>query len=150
MTRLEKEFDEIISTLMYPARYAKSFVNHGGAYPPYNILKVSDNETVLEIAVAGFGEDEVSVSVDAENLKVIGTKNNIPHNEEYLYKGIATRAFEKSFALSKDAKVEKAEYADGILSVFVTYEFAEAKKTKDIPISRGSREYLTEADDIVK
>lgn len=147
MTRLEKEFDEIVNTLMFPTRFAKTFVNSGSSYPPYNIIKVSDNETVLEVAVAGFKEEQISVTVDDGKLLVSGKKDN-SNVADYIYKGISTRTFEKSFALSKDAIVEKAEYADGILSVHVKYEVPEEKKPKNIPISRGERVYLTERDDI--
>lgn len=142
MTRLEKELDDII-TMMFPTRIAKTFVNSGTTYPPYNIIKYSDTETVLEIAVAGFREDEISVIVEDAQLKISGKKetNDVV---EYLYKGIGTRAFEKSFTLPKDSKVDKAEYADGILKVFVSYQIPEEKKPKAIPIQKTERVLLTE------
>jgi molecular chaperone IbpA len=148
MTRIQKEIDDIISTLLFPTRYAKTFNNVGTTYPPYNIIKISEAETVLEVAVAGFKENEVNVVVEDGYLRISGKKEN---NDiaNYLYKGIGTRSFEKSFALSKDSKVDRAEYTDGILSVFVKYEVPEEKKPKQIPISKGERIYLTERDDIV-
>lgn len=148
MTRIQKEIDEIINTLLFPTRYSKSFTNVGTTYPPYNIIKISDSETVLEVAVAGFKENEIKVVVENGYLKISGKKEN-NDTANYLYKGIGTRSFEKSFALSKDTKVERAEYADGILSVFVKYEIPEEKKPKQIPITRGERIYLVEKDDTV-
>lgn len=147
MTRIQKEIDDIISTLLFPTRYAKTFNNVGASYPPYNIIKISENETVLEVAVAGFEEEEVNVVVEDGYLRISGKKENTG-TATYLYKGIATRAFEKTFALSKDAKVDRAEYAHGILSIFVKYEVPEEKKPKQIPISKGERIYLTEKSDV--
>lgn len=143
MTRLEKELDDMINTLMFPTRYAKTFAPTGTSYPPYNILKLNEEVTVLEVAVAGFKEEEISVVVEDGQLKISG-KKEVNDSASYIYKGIGTRAFERTFILSKDAKVDKAEYADGILSVFVSYQIPEEKKPKAIPISRGERLYLTE------
>jgi molecular chaperone IbpA len=144
MTTLEKELDDIVSTLLFPARYAKSIVNGGTAYPPYNVIKIDDQTTVVELAVAGFKESELNVVVEEGNLKISGKKEIDNSSTNYLYKGIGTRAFEKMFGLSKDARVEKAEYSDGILSVFVTHIVPEVKKPNEIPINRGSKIYLTE------
>ncbi|MFA7407632.1 MAG: Hsp20 family protein [Anaerolineaceae bacterium] len=148
MTRLQQEFDQIIDQLMFPTRIAKTFSDANSGYPKYNLIRVSEEETVIELAVAGFKEDEIEVSVEENTLKISGRKGNTDV-ADYLYKGIATRAFEKSFGLTRDAKVTKAEYTDGILSVFVTYEIPEEKKPKAIPIGKGDRLYLTERSDIV-
>lgn len=144
MTRLEKEFNNIIDSMMFPTRVSRAFNNTGATYPPYNIIRLSDTQTVLEVAVAGFKESEVSVTVEEGYLKISGRKEKTTEASEYLYRGIGTRAFDKSFALSKDAKPDAAEYSDGILSVFVSYELPEDKKPKQIPISRKEPVYLTE------
>lgn len=143
MTRLEKELDEIVNSLLFPARYAKSFVNSGATYPPYNIIRLNEQNAVLEVAVAGFKENELNVVVEDGVMKVSGRKQE-PDNIDYIYKGIGTRAFERNFTLSKDAQIERAEYADGILSIFVVYIVPEEKKPNSIPIKRGERLYLTE------
>lgn len=145
MTRLQRELDSIIDSLMFPSRYTAAYTNSGPSYPPYNIIRMSDTETVLEVAIAGFKEDEVNVIVEDEKLKISGKKESAD-TSNYVYKGIGTRSFERTFALSKDTKVTKAEYADGILSVFVHYEVPEEKKPKQIPVQRGERLYLTEAE----
>ena len=144
MTRLEKELDDIVSTLLFPARYAKTFVNSGASYPPYNIIRLDEIRSVVEIAVAGFKESELSVLVEDGNLKISGKKEVEHAASSYIHKGIGTRAFERSFALSAETKVDRAEYADGILSIFVTYIVPEEKKPNEIPITRGQRQYLTE------
>lgn len=149
MTRLQKEFDSIIETLLYPRSYSvPGYQKKGSSYPPYNIIKLSETETVIEIAVAGFKESDIDVLVEDKTLKISG-KKDIGDDSNYIYKGIGTRSFERSFALSSDTKVTKAEYSDGILSVFVEYEIPEEKKPKQIPIGKGERVYLTEKDDIV-
>jgi molecular chaperone IbpA len=144
MTRLQRELDSIIDSLLFPTRFTTAYANSGPSYPPYNLIRLSDTETVLEVAIAGFKEEEVSVVVEDEKLKISGKKESTESSSNYIYKGIGTRAFEKVFALSKDTKVTKAEYADGILSVFVHYEVPEEKKPKQIPVHRGERLYLTE------
>jgi molecular chaperone IbpA len=143
MTRLEKELNSIIDSMLFPSRYATTYRRTDTSYPPYNIIRLDDTKTVLELAVAGFKEEEISVTVENGYLKVSGkkTKNNDTH---YLYKGISTRAFEKVFALSNDTKVDGANYADGILSIHISYEIPEEKKPKQIAINRGERVYLTE------
>lgn len=143
MTRLEKEIDDIVHSLLFPARYAKSFVNSGASYPPYNIIRIDEQHAVLEIAVAGFKEAELNIVVEEGVLKVTGRKQD-SDNIDYVYKGIGARAFERRFTLSQDARIEKAEYADGILSIFVEYLIPDEKKPNTIPINRGDRQYLAE------
>lgn len=145
MTRLQKELDGIIDSILFPNRFATAH-QKAATYPPYNIIKLSDTKAVLELAVAGFKEEDISITVDENNLKISASIQKSPEDPEinYIYKGIGTRAFEKTFSLATDTKVESAEYADGILSVFFVYEIPEEKKPKPIPISRGERLYLTE------
>jgi molecular chaperone IbpA len=143
MTRLEREIDDIVNSLLFPARYAKSFVNNGASYPPYNIIRLDEQHAVLEVAVAGFKEADLNITVEDGVLKVSGRKQE-SDNINYIYKGIGARAFERSFTLSHDARIERAEYADGILSIFVEYVVPEEKKPNTIPINRGERQYLAE------
>lgn len=142
MTRLD--IDDIVNTLLFPSRYAKSFVNSGTSYPPYNIIRLNDQQAILEVAVAGFKESELDVIVEDGILKISGKKNADPETINYIHKGIGARAFERTFTLSPDAKINRAEYTDGILSVFVDYVVVEQKKSNSIPINKGERVYLTE------
>jgi molecular chaperone IbpA len=142
MTTLQKELNAMFDTLFFPNRYTTTFANSGSSYPPYNIIRLSDTETVLEVAVAGFKEDEINVVVENGYLKVSG-KKEVVNDVQYVYKGIGTRSFEKAFSLSKDTKITRAEYVDGILSVYVNYEVPEERKPKEIPIVRASKpQYL--------
>jgi molecular chaperone IbpA len=128
--------------MLFPTRFAKAYSNTSGvSYPPYNILKVSDDSLILEVAVAGFNEDEISVLVEDGYLKISG-KKSAENGVEYLYKGIGTRSFERSFALSKDAVVESASFEAGILSVLVKEQFPEEKKPRQIPIKKVEKTFL--------
>lgn len=143
MTRIQRQLDDILNTFLFPPHVAKTFTNVAPSYPPYNIVRKSETETILQVAVAGFKENEISVTVEDGYLKVSGRKEDTD-NTDYIYKGIGTRVFAKSFLLSKEAKVESASYSDGILSVFVVYEVPEEKKPKQIPISKGETVLLVE------
>jgi len=96
---------------------------HISSYPPYNLVKLHDNEFVLEFAVAGFDKKDVKVTVDNGKLTVSGlisndTKDN-EDTEEYLHKGIATRSFSSTFALGEHVQVEDAQMRDGLLIIYV-------------------------------
>lgn len=143
MTRLEKELNDVLDAVFFPSRLTQSFAKSGASYPPYNIIRLSDTKTVLELAVAGFKEEDLTVTVDDGHLRVAGKKDDVD-DTKYLYKGIGTRAFERVFTLAKDTKVDGAEYADGILSVFFSYEVPEEKKPKKIEITKSQKMLLTE------
>jgi molecular chaperone IbpA len=141
MTNVDKLFDNLFGTFL------ASSVKELNAYPPYNVIRVSETETVLEYAVAGFNEKQITVEVENNILKITGTKDT-SDIANYLYKGVATRSFEKRFSLHKNSEVTKAEYADGMLSIHIKSVTPESNKSL-IPIVKGQRTYLTERDDIV-
>jgi molecular chaperone IbpA len=146
MTRLM--LDEMFDTLTMPARLIANAASTNSTYPPYNIIQATDKLTVVEFAVAGFKEEEVSVVVEQGTLRVSARKQT-NETTRYIHKGISARAFEKTFQLAKNVRVERAEYADGVLSVFVVQLDDERSAGTKIPIQRGQRMYLTEGDDIV-
>jgi molecular chaperone IbpA len=142
---MTKELESIINSIMFPTPRARAFVNSGTAYPPYNIVRLDEENTVLEMALAGFKESELSIVVEDGYLRISGRKEEVAEGTQYIYKGIGTRAFEKVFTLSQNARVDSAEFVDGILSVRVSYEIPEEKKPKQIPIGKRSEpELLTE------
>lgn len=142
MTKLEKELNSLFNVFKY-----LEVLPGAKPYPPYNIIQIDQYETVIEVAVAGFKENELFVTVEQDRLKVVGRKSN-EDIANYLYKGIGGRTFERVFTLAPDVKITGAEYADGILSIFVRIIPPEDKKKGDVPITRGSRAYLTQRDDI--
>jgi len=102
-------------------------------YPPYNIVKVDDDETyIIEIAAAGFSKEDIELTYTENQLVVKGSKDG--DEADYLHKGIAARTFEKSFILGDDVKVVEANMTDGILSIRLEREIPEHKKPRTIEI----------------
>lgn len=113
------------------------------AYPPYNIKKIGDDR-IIELALAGYSEDELSIELAGDILTISGAKEELTGNVmeqaqemvvEYLHKGIAARKFSRQFTIAENAKVTGAVFKDGILSVTITMETPKAPKTKTIAIS---------------
>mgnify|MGYP003340933624 FL=1 len=108
-------------------------------YPPHNIIKLEDNKYVVELATAGFREDELTVVVEDKVLKISGGKS--PNDRgEYLQKGISTKSFEKHIPLIDTVEVQGATYVDGILSVQLENIIPEHQKPKVIPILGMNKE----------
>ena len=108
----------------------------GNAYPPYNIEKLGDDAYRISMAVAGFDEDELDVTVH-ENVLIITGRVAERENEstrEFLHRGIGTRAFERRFELADTIKVTGAEYANGLLNIELVREIPEEKKPRKIAI----------------
>ena len=104
------------------------------SYPPYNVLQFSEDEYRLDLAIAGFEKDEISVTVKDGSLIISGEKDGDYEDDTYLYRGIATRKFTRSFALGEFMEVDEAEIENGILSVVITRVIPEEKKPKEITI----------------
>ena len=107
-------------------------------YPPYNIERTGDNDYRISIAVAGFGENELSIESKENTLTVKGEKQvKEEQNGEVLYQGIAARAFERVFQLADYVQVKGAALENGLLHVDLVREVPEAKKPRQIPIGSG-------------
>lgn len=104
-------------------------------YPPYNIVKHSDDKYTIEIAVAGFSKDEIDVETK-ENTLLIESKSRPEGDDdkEFLHKGISNRAFKKAFTISDDVVVNGADMKDGILKIEMERIIPEEKKPKVIKI----------------
>lgn len=109
------------------------------AYPPYNIEKTAENGYRISIAVAGFSADELSVEVKEGALTVAARKATDDAPKAYLHRGIATRAFERRFALADHVRVSGATHADGMLHIDLVREVPEALKPRRIEIGRGNQ-----------
>ncbi|MBN2906568.1 MAG: Hsp20 family protein [Rhodobacteraceae bacterium] len=108
------------------------------SYPPYNIEKTSENGYRISIAVAGFTADELSVEVKENALIIAARKAPEPQERTYLHHGIATRAFERRFALADHLRVTGATHADGMLHLDLVREVPEALKPRRIEIAKGA------------
>ena len=112
-------------------------------YPPYNIVKTDENSYQVEIAVAGFTQDEISITVEDGVMTVTGEKS-ISDNAEYLHKGIATRDFTRTFTLADTVEVRGADMNSGILSISLENVIPEEKKPRKIAIGNSEAQLLTE------
>lgn len=105
-------------------------------YPPHNILKIDENNFVVQLAVAGFAEGEININVEKNVLTVTGssTRDN-EFGAEYLVQGISMRDFERSFTLAEYVEVSGASITNGILSIRLERIVPEEKKPKSIAIT---------------
>jgi molecular chaperone IbpA len=109
------------------------------AYPPYNIEKRGENEYRITMAVAGFKPSELSIVAQDDELHITGTTAVAEQDKtEYLYKGIATRNFQRKFRLTDFIKVVGANIADGLLTIELLREVPEARKPRTIEITQGA------------
>ncbi len=106
-------------------------------YPPYNIEKTADDAYRISVAVAGFGPDDLSVEVRDGALFVAARKSEDDTPRAYLHRGIATRAFERRFALADHVRVTGAVQEHGMLHIDLVREVPEALKPRRIEIGRS-------------
>jgi molecular chaperone IbpA len=109
-------------------------------YPPYNIEKTGDDAWRISVAVAGFTDDELSVEVKENALFISARKAEDDQERSYLYRGIATRAFERRFHLAEHVRVTGAEHENGMLHIDLVREVPEALKPRRIEIA-SNREF---------
>jgi molecular chaperone IbpA len=115
-------------------------------YPPYNIKKHDDTHYTIEIAVAGFGQQDIDIELDGDKLVVKGNVQT-SENDDFLFRGIANRAFTRSFALNDQVEVKNAEIFNGMLKIALERLVPESKKPKKIVVkSKGEKQFLTEED----
>lgn len=107
------------------------------SYPPYNIEKTDEDAWRISIAVAGFTEDELSVEVRENALVIAAKKADADAERTYLHRGIATRAFERRFALADHVRVTGASHLNGMLNIELAREVPEALKPRRIAITNG-------------
>jgi molecular chaperone IbpA len=108
-----------------------------GNYPPHNIVKYSDSQYAIEIAVAGFKKNEITVEVDQDQLIVRGTQGEIEietESKEYLHRGLASRKFEQTWTLAEYMEVKDAEVKDGMLIIEIERIVPESLKPRLIKV----------------
>lgn len=129
-------FEDTVKQLDSIARStAKSF-----GYPPYNIVKVDDNKYVIEVAVAGFGKQDLTVELKENSLVVSGNITADTPVENYLYKGIADRAFTRKFNLADTVEIQNTQLMNGMLKIFLENVIPESKKPRKIDIEEPTTE----------
>ncbi|MSP46060.1 MAG: Hsp20 family protein [Xanthobacteraceae bacterium] len=114
-------------------------------YPPYNIERTGENDYRVSVAVAGFGENELSIESKENTLTIKGEKQvKQDNNGEVLYQGIAARAFERQFQLADYVQVKGASLENGLLHVDLVREIPEAKKPRQIAINGNGKPQAVE------
>lgn len=105
-------------------------------YPPHNIVKRGDDETEIEMAVAGFKPEEISVTVEGGRLTITAEAETKADEDGkvYAYRGISTRSFTKAFHLPEHWEVKEARFENGLLVVSLLHLVPEEKKMKRIEI----------------
>jgi molecular chaperone IbpA len=111
-------------------------------YPPFDLVKTGEHEYRIELAVAGFKSDEIDITAQQNVLLVTGRKKEDGGEKDnnYIYRGIATRSFERRFALADHIQVTGADLRDGLLAIELVREIPEAMKPRKISIGRSEGE----------
>lgn len=108
------------------------------AYPPYNLIQLDEDNFIVEVALAGFSEDDITITKDDNKLIIDGKKKAQESDtkaEMYLHRGIGSRAFIREFILAEHVEVTGASLKDGILLVKLKRELPEEKKPHQIEIN---------------
>jgi len=111
-------------------------VTHSSAFPRHNVIKIDEEHSRIELALAGYNREDLCVDIEGETLVISGSKNDNEVN--YLHKGISYKSFTRKFRLSDYVVVEGAEFNNGLLVVHLKTVMPEEKKTKTIEISSDS------------
>lgn len=106
-------------------------------YPPHNLVKLSETDYIVELAVAGFKESDIEITAEKGLLTIKGTREDKPENVVYLYRGIGTRSFTKAIALADTIEVTGATFSDGVLTINLENVVPEHKKQRKISISNN-------------
>ncbi|MBL4800995.1 MAG: Hsp20 family protein [Emcibacter sp.] len=116
----------------------KSLSNNEATYPPYNIEKINNDDYRITVALAGFSEDDLDISIN-EGVLIIAAKNTHDKEDEdesrYLHRGIAKRSFERRFRLADTIRVNGAALENGLLTIDLQREVPEHLKPRKISIT---------------
>lgn len=110
------------------------------SYPPHNIVKIDDNHYLVELAVAGFDENELEISVQNGVLTVTGAKEDA---RTYVHKGISTRKFTRSWSLNEHVDVRSAALSNGLLVIELERNVPEAERPRKIKIGQKAESKKT-------
>ena len=122
-------FDHLFKELDHTTRHANDH------YPPHNILKIDENQYLIELAVAGFSQDELEVDIKERTLTVKGEHPS--QGREYIHRGISTKKFKRTFRLSEHVQVHGADIIDGILAIQLKVIIPEDQRPRKINIGKN-------------
>jgi molecular chaperone IbpA len=122
-------FDHLFKELEFTATHANDH------YPPHNIIKAGETEYLIELAIAGFSQDEIAVEVKDRTLTVTGEHES--KGREFIHRGISTKKFRRTFRLSEHVNVNGADVQDGILAIQLEYLIPENQRPRIISIGKN-------------
>lgn len=103
-------------------------------YPPFNIIRTGENAYLVEVAVAGFSEDDLEITLHNGLLKIVGESTEKHNTSDYIHKGMARRGFTRTFRVNKGVEVQDAQIYNGVLQVRMVRHIPEEEQPKKIPI----------------
>jgi len=109
-------------------------VAKAATYPPYNIKQVKENQFVIEMAVAGFAQSDIEITLEGNKLVIKGNTEDSETPENFLYKGIANRNFTREFKLADKVEIENAELVNGMLKIGLANMVKIQDNIKKIPL----------------
>ena len=124
-------FDHLFDELEQITNHAKD------TYPPHNVIKADEMKYDIELAIAGFSKDDITIELKEHVLSIKGDREQRRDQDKYVHKGISGRKFYKSFRLSEYAEVTGADLTDGILTVNIEVVLPEEKRPQQISIGTG-------------
>ena len=119
-------FDRLLDDMQFAASHAKDH------YPPHNVIKESETEYLIELAIAGFAREDIKIEQKERSLKITGIYAS--KGREVIHRGISTRNFERRFRLSEYVHVTGASFQDGLLAITLKLEIPEEKQPRQINI----------------
>jgi molecular chaperone IbpA len=123
-------FDSLFND--FEGRFANQIKDN---YPPYNILKHSEDSYEIEVAVTGFAPEEVTVEIDQNQLVIRGQRQREDADPQYLHRGLATRDFTRSWTLAEHMEVGQGKIKNGVLTIALTRVVPEALKPRQLKIT---------------
>jgi molecular chaperone IbpA len=125
-------FDRIASLMDQAAR-----LDAAPGYPPFNVEQTGEDAFRIELAVAGFAPDDLTIEFKQNTLTVSGARPQSEGNRTFLHRGIAERGFERRFGLADHVRVDNAKLENGLLTIDLVRELPETLKPRKISISTG-------------
>ena len=117
------------NTIGMDTYFDRIFSYEAQSYPPYNLVQVSEDESRLELALAGFSKDDVKVYTERGSLVVEGNKNS-EDDRTYVHRGLAQRSFTRKWNISEDTEVSEVTFDNGLLVVTLSRVIPESRKKK--------------------
>jgi molecular chaperone IbpA len=108
--------------------------NNVASYPPFNLKKVDENKSLIEMAVAGFAKQNIEIVLEGDKLIINGTASEDNDVSKYIHMGIANRAFTRKFTLADNVVIDNAELVNGMLKIFLEQFIPEKDKPRKIEI----------------